>query len=295
LPCSLSAQQTFAVAAVSLEANAIPDAPVPQVELAMVAEPQAAQPAASSSSSQAPAPQPSTQQNEQQKTEQQKAAEEVKEEEHQRVEGIIPTFNVTYHHDAAPLSPRQKIDLSLHSVFDPFAFGSAFLEAGYHEAKNDLSGFSWGPKGYFERSGAAYLDTFDGNFLGNGVLPIVFRQDPRFFRLGHGSVAHRVLYAISTCVIAKSDRTRRWEPNYSNVLGNVSAGALSNLYYPGSNSGFSLTISNAMVQIVEGGGGSEFNEFWPDISRKLLHKDPTRGLDAQTSGQIAVGNPPTAK
>ena len=31
----------------------------------------------------------------------------------------------------------------------------------------------------------------------------------------------------------------------------------------------------------EGGAGSIFQEFWPDISRKLFHKDPTHGLDAQ--------------
>jgi hypothetical protein len=31
----------------------------------------------------------------------------------------------------------------------------------------------------------------------------------------------------------------------------------------------------------EGGIGSIFDEFWPDVSRKFLHKDPTHGLDAQ--------------
>ena len=31
----------------------------------------------------------------------------------------------------------------------------------------------------------------------------------------------------------------------------------------------------------EGGVGSIFDEFWPDVSRKLFHRDPTRGLDAQ--------------
>ena len=31
----------------------------------------------------------------------------------------------------------------------------------------------------------------------------------------------------------------------------------------------------------EGGVGSVFDEFWPDVSRKVLHRDPTHGLDAQ--------------
>jgi len=210
-----------------------------------------------------------------------KAREQVKEQEKQRVEGIVPTFNVTYHSDAVPLTPGQKMNLSLHSALDPFAFASAFLEAGYHEAANDVSGFPSGPEGFFERSGAAYLDTFDGDILSTGIVPILFRQDPRYFRLGHGTVRHRALYSLATSFIAKSDRSGKWELNYGNVLGNLAAGALSNLYYPGGNSNFGLTVTNTILQISEGTGGSIFNEFWPDLSRRFLHKDPTQGLDAQ--------------
>jgi hypothetical protein len=35
----------------------------------------------------------------------------------------------------------------------------------------------------------------------------------------------------------------------------------------------------------EGTFGSTLEEFWPDISRKLFHKDPTHGLDAQAQAQ----------
>jgi len=216
-----------------------------------------------------------------------KAQEQLKEQEKQRVEGIVPTFNLTYHHDAVPLTFGQKMSLSLHSALDPFAFASAFVEAGYHEGVNDLSGFPWGAKGYFERSGAAYLDTFDSDVLSNGFFPGIFREDPRYFRLGYGSTGHRTFYALVTAFIAKNDWNGKWGPNYGNVLGNMAAGALSNLYYPNSNTGFGLTVTNTLIQIGEGGGGSVFNEFWPDISRKVLHKDPTHGLDAQARAQYA--------
>ena len=77
------------------------------------------------------------------------------------------------------------------------------------------------------------------------------------------------------------DNTGKWEPSYSNVLGNLAAGGISNLYYPSNNSGVGQTITNGMVVTAEGGIGSIFQEFWPDISRKLFHRDPTHGLDAQ--------------
>lgn len=103
----------------------------------------------------------------------------------------------------------------------------------------------------------------------------------RYFRLGHGTKTHRLFYAIATTVICKHDNTGRWEPNYSNVAGNIISGAISNLYYPSSNSGFGQTIANGLTVTAEGTIGGVFDEFWPDISRKLFHKDPTHGLDAQ--------------
>jgi hypothetical protein len=48
-------------------------------------------------------------------------------------------------------------------------------------------------------------------------------------------------------------------------------------------SGWRQTISAGMIVTAEGGLGSLFQEFWPDVSRKVLHKDPTHGLDAQTA------------
>jgi len=214
-----------------------------------------------------------------QKSKYQKAEEQIREQEKQRVLGLVPSFNVSYRTDAVSLTGGQKMRLAFHTTRDPFIIGSAFLVAGYHEALNDLSGFSWGPKGYMERVGVVYLDTFDGTMIGNGVLPALLHQDPRYFRMGYGSTMHRIKYSLSTSVIARHDNTGKREPNYSNVLGNLAAGGISNLYYPG-NHGVGLTISNGMIQTAEGAVGSLFQEFWPDISRKFLHKDPTHGHDA---------------
>jgi hypothetical protein len=213
------------------------------------------------------------------KSKRQKAEEQIRAQEKQRVLGLVPAFNVSYVNDAVSLTGMQKIRLAFRTTRDPVTIASAFVVAGYHEADNDLSGFSWGPKGYMERVGVVYLDTFDGTMLGNGVLPALLHQDPRYFRRGHGSVLHRTLYSLSTAVVARHDDTGKREPNYSNVLGNLAAGGISNLYYPG-NHGIELTISNGLIQTAEGALGSLFQEFWPDISRKVLHKDPTHGRDA---------------
>jgi hypothetical protein len=276
LPIRVAAQQP-ATAPLTAET---PDAPQPQIMVAAL-EPLDAQTAQSpaltgASSSQDAAPKSPSEVSQHDKAEQQ-----IKEQEKQRVGGILPQFNISYRSDAVSMTRSQKISLSFHSATDPVAFGIAALAGGYKELSSD-SGFEWGAKGYGERAGAAYLDAFTGNLLGNGVLPALLHQDPRYFRLGHGSITHRVLYAAMTNVMCKHDNSGRWEPNISNIGGNIASGAISNLYYPStSNSGLSETFSNGLLVTAEGGFGSLFNEFWPDISRRFLHKDPTHGLDAQ--------------
>ena len=304
-PLSLLSQEIQPAQGVTASAaNAIPDAPTPQIELAEAVDPQAAQqtppaptpapdtgnsspaqtPApGSSSSSQAPPQQPAAQEDKHQE-----AAEQIKQEEHQRVLGVLPTFNITYLGDnTVSMTAKQKLSLAFHSVTDPVAFVIPFVVTGYHEALDEDKGFPWGIKGLGERSGAAYLDSFDGNMIGNGILPAILHQDPRYYRMGYGTVTHRLLYSLATNVMCKHDNTGKWEPNYSNIGGNIIGGAISNLYYPDTDSGFGLTISNGLIVTGEGAIGSVFDEFWPDVSRKLLHKDPTHGLDAQAKAAHA--------
>lgn len=275
------------------DAGSVPDAPLPQVEMAMAAEapaadhqntPASANPAGGTTqaaqqpgSSSSQAGQPTEQQ-----TQRQKAAEQLKQEEQQRILGVAPNFGTSYNWNAAPLSAGQKLELAFRSATDPFTFAAAGLVAGYHEALDEDTGFGWGAAGYGKRVGAAYLDAFDGAIIGNGILPAVFRQDPRFFRLGHGTIKHRLLYAISTSYICRGDNGH-WQPNYSNVGGNIIAGALSNYYYPSQNSGWGQAISNGFIVTTEGTVGGVFDEFWPDVDRKLFHHNPTHGADAQAA------------
>ena len=284
-------------ASVAIRAS-LPDAPAPQLELAADSAdqpqtapqtPAAPPPAAagsapqSSSSSQDSAQAPATQQ-----TQHDKAAAQIKEQEKQRIAGILPSFNVSYRSDAVSMTAGQKIGLAFRSATDPYTFGIAFVVAGFSEAQDEGTGFGWGPEGYFKRSGAAYLDAFDGAMIGNGFLPALLHQDPRYFRLGHGSFHHRLFYAIATSYICKHDNTGKWEPNYSNVGGNIIAGAISNLYYPSQTAGLGQTIDNGLIVTTEGTFGGVLQEFWPDISRKLFHKDPTHGLDAQARAADAA-------
>ncbi|HEY7212439.1 MAG TPA: hypothetical protein VH477_19340 [Bryobacteraceae bacterium] len=205
------------------------------------------------------------------KTREQIAAEQIKQQERQRILGVIPIFNVSNIPDAVPMTPRQKFRLAMRSALDPATFFIAGADAGISQWQNDFSGYGQGAQGYFKRWGASYADTFDSALLGNAVFPSLLHQDPRYFRKGTGSFGSRLWYAVLTTVRTKGDNGR-WQPNYSNILGNIAAGGVANLYYPSTDRGVGLTFERAFTVTAEGAIGGFVLEFWPDISRKFSKK-----------------------
>ena len=69
-----------------------------------------------------------------------KAKQELKEQERQRILGVVPNFNTTNVQNAAPLSVGQKFQLAFHSAIDPFEFVAAALDAGYSQWQKRFPG-----------------------------------------------------------------------------------------------------------------------------------------------------------
>lgn len=205
------------------------------------------------------------------KSQREQAEEQLRQQERQRILGVIPNFNTTDIQNAAPLSPGQKFRLAFRSAVDPFEFVAAGADAGISQAQDEFAQYGQGAEGYFKRFGASYADTADGVLWGNAILPALLHEDPRYFRKGKGSFKSRLWYAISTTVRTKDDNGK-WGWNYANVTGNFVAGGISNLYYPSEERGVDLTVERALTVTAEGAIGSLGVEFWPDISRRLFHR-----------------------
>jgi len=199
------------------------------------------------------------------------AEEQIKVEEKQRVFGAIPNFYVSYIPNAAPLTSKQKFKLAWKTVVDPFTFVFVGGAAGVEQAQNHFAEYGQGAQGYAKRFGAGYADTVSGTFIGAAILPSLLKQDPRYFYKGSGSKTSRTLYAIANAVICKGDNGR-WQANYSNILGSLAAGGISNFYYPDQDrNGAGLTFENGALGIGATAVGNLFQEF---VVRKLTPKVP---------------------
>jgi hypothetical protein len=200
---------------------------------------------------------------------------EIKSEEKQRLIGLAPNFLVSYIPNAVPLTTKQKFELSWKTAFDPFSFGITAIIAGVQQSRNSYSGYGQGVEGYANRFGAAYGNFFTGTMISSAILPALLRQDPRYFVKGTGSKRSRFFYAVANAFVRKGDNGR-WQPDYSDILGGLASGGISNLYYPAKNrDGMSLTLENTLIGIGSNALTNVAQEFlFRKLTPKLPHDEP---------------------
>jgi hypothetical protein len=201
----------------------------------------------------------------------QKEKEVEKQEQSQRMLGVIPIFESTNRENPAPLTSGQKFHLMAKQALDPFEYVAAGLEAGLGQATNEFAQYGQGAAGFGKRYGAALADQASSQFFYNFFYPALLKEDPRYFRLGKGSTMRRIGYALAQQFVCHTDSGGR-SFNWSTTLGSVTAGGISNLYYPPADRGFGLTMSRAAIAMGYGSAGGLVLEFWPDIDRKFFHK-----------------------
>jgi hypothetical protein len=171
---------------------------------------------------------------------------QINEEEKQRVLAVFPNFYVSYIPNPVPLNPKQKFEIAYRTLIDPVSLVLNGITAGVQQANNT---YSWGQgaQGFGKRYAAAYGTFLNGTLIGNVALPILLKQDPRYYYKGTGSIRSRFFYAVANAVICKGDNGH-WQVNYSAILGGIAAGGISNLYYPAVNrSGAGLTFEGAAI------------------------------------------------
>ena len=188
-----------------------------------------------------------------------------------RILWIIPNYRTSPTlANYKPLTTGAKWRLAAKDAFDPGTFVLAGVIAGISQARNDSPSFGQGAAGYARYFGTAYGDLAIGDFMTGAVYPSLLRQDPRYFRRGTGSRLSRLGYAVGQIFWTHTD-SGGTQFNYSEILGNSTAVAISNAYYP-DNRDAASAASRLGVQIGLDMAGNILKEFWPDVSGKSGRK-----------------------
>ncbi len=188
-----------------------------------------------------------------------------------RIFGFIPNYRtspslVNYE----PISTREKFKLATQDAFDRGTFILAGAFAGEAQLTNADRPFGQGAAGYGRYYGTSLADWVIGDYMTEAVFPTMLHQDPRYFRRGTGSKFSRLGYAIGQIFWTHKDSGGA-EFNYSEILGNSAAVAISNAYYPDNRTAASA-VSKLGTQIGVDMASNVLKEFSPDIYRKFSRK-----------------------
>lgn len=192
-----------------------------------------------------------------------------------RLFGIIPNYRADqYQTQYTPISTAGKFAIARSDSFD---WPNYFLLAGYAiQSQVAEGGFkhSGGLSAFGRFYSRSVADQIIGAYVTEAMLPTLFHEDPRFFRLGKGSVWYRAYNAAAHIVITKKDDGSDGF-YYSEIVGNLGVTAIGMTYYPDNRSAgeaierYSMALGNDVISNL-------LTEFWPDIKRRLplLHRHP---------------------
>jgi hypothetical protein len=187
-----------------------------------------------------------------------------------RIMGVLPNFTaVDSNTRLPPLLTRDKFNLALHDSVD---YSSFLLVAGLAAKglySNSIPSLGKGPAGFGRYYWRQFADQLSGTFFTEAIFPTITHEDPRYYTLGKRGFVRRTSYALSRTFVTKNDYGKN-EFNISEVGGNASEAALSNLYYPSAERGFGQSAKNFATQTVITAGANVLKEFWPDIRKNLF-------------------------
>jgi hypothetical protein len=190
--------------------------------------------------------------------------------EDKRILGIIPNYRTSPSlANYEPLTAMAKFTLASEDAFDRGTFILAGMFAGEAQLTNDNRAFGQGAAGFGQYYGAAYGDLMIGDYMTEAVFPTFLHQDPRYFRRGVGSTRSRLAYAIGQIFWTHTD-SGGTQFNYSEVIGNSTAVAISNAYYR-DNRDAGDAVTELGMQLGVDMASNVLKEFWPDILRKFRH------------------------
>jgi len=196
-----------------------------------------------------------------------------------RILWIIPNYRSSPSlKNYRPLTPKEKFKIASQDSFDRGTFVQSALFGGLAHLTRATPSFGDGVAAYSQYFAASYADFAIGNFMTEAIYPTVFHQDPRYFRRGTGSGWSRLGYAMSQIFWTHKD-SGGMQFNFSEIVGNSTAVAIANVYYPNGRTA-SSAISKLGVQIGVDMAGNILKEFSPELNRAFSRKRHARA-DAQ--------------
>jgi hypothetical protein len=188
-----------------------------------------------------------------------------------RVLGIVPNFrSVSADVKLSPMSPKEKFIVAGKDTFDYSALFVAGIQAGFAMNSKSYPEFGQGLKGYGQYYWHTLADTASENFFVGGIGPVVFKQDNRFYTLGHGSFGKRSWYAVTRVLVTRRDNGNETF-NFSEVIGSGASAGFSTLWYPKQYQTWNKVGQKWLTSDLIDCFNFWWKEWWPTANKYVFH------------------------
>jgi hypothetical protein len=174
------------------------------------------------------------------------------------------------------LETSDKLRLFIGDTFDPISLLGIAYNSGLDQAQNFDPSFGQGAAGYAKRFAANLGSRTTTRFFTEFAYPTLFREDPRYYRLGQGNVSKRFWHAVGHAVITHRDSGHHGF-NFSEWLGAGTGAAVSKAYHPDRENGLGPIAQGVAFTILTDVGFDVLREFWPELAKKF--RMPFRGVN----------------
>ncbi|HKV27298.1 MAG TPA: hypothetical protein VJN90_03355 [Candidatus Acidoferrales bacterium] len=190
-----------------------------------------------------------------------------------RIFEVMPNYGtVETALELPPISSGQKFRIATASVTDYFTYPFIGFLAALDQAHNSPESWGQGWGAYGKRYGASYADNGIGTYMTVAIFPSILHEDPRYYQMKTGGFGHRAYYSLNRLFVTRTDSGRS-RFNYSEIVGNAAAAGISNIYHAPEDRTLSRNLGTWGMLIMWDGVSNEMKEFWPDIRRKVFHKN----------------------
>ncbi len=169
---------------------------------------------------------------------------------------------------ADPFNSVDKLVFSVTEIARPFTLLPALYSASYEQLFGTDPKYGNDSGAFGEKFGAAMLRSASVRVFSDGILAGAFHQDPRYYRVGHGSLVRRGLLSAEQALIRRGDNGNN-QFNYSGIVGRAAAAAMVVTYYPEPSVTARVVGLTFATSIATDAGGNLVLEFLPDIIRKV--------------------------
>jgi hypothetical protein len=166
------------------------------------------------------------------------------------------------------LTPGQKMIFSMRENVRLITLFPALYSAGYEQLTGSDPKYGSDSGAGAMKFGAAMAHSASVRLFSDGVFAPVFHQDPRYYRMAHGSFWHRSIYSAERALVRRSD-DGSLQINSSGLSGRAAAAVLVLAYYPPASRSTDVVLTTFGFSVLTDAGGNLVLEFWPDLARKF--------------------------